>query len=118
MPTTGNPEFNRNCRAPMRNALGLALLSALGGVAHAETVLCQTEFEAVEGYGTNLDLVGQLGWQGVGSGGNGILDGVFPGRDNRCMSALRHPVRVTRTFWSISRAPPPRPPGAPRCNAG
>ena len=63
----------------MRHALGLALLVALGGTARADTVLYHTGFEAAEGYTTSLDLVGQRGWEGIGSGGNGILDGVFPG---------------------------------------
>jgi hypothetical protein len=39
-----------------------------------------TGFGASEGYNTNLDLVGQKGWRVVGSGGNGLLTGAFPGQ--------------------------------------
>jgi len=45
----------------------------------AAAIIYQTGFEAREGYTTNRDLVDQNGWIGDGSGGNGILDGVFPG---------------------------------------
>jgi hypothetical protein len=51
----------------------------LGFVASAasDTVLYETGFEAQEGYDLNLDLIGQQGWQGLGTGGNGLLTGFF-----------------------------------------
>jgi len=42
-------------------------------------VIYSTGFEASEGYDNNLDLAGQNGWRSAGSGGNGLLAGVFPG---------------------------------------
>ena len=39
----------------------------------------QTGFEPSEGYDTNKVLVGQKGWLGAGSGGNGLEGGFFPG---------------------------------------
>jgi hypothetical protein len=54
--------------------LVLAILAALLSVAPAQAVVVyQTGFEASEGYSTNADLVGQNGWVGCGSGGNGIV---------------------------------------------
>ena len=40
----------------------------------------RTGFEASEGYNLNLDLVGQNGWTNYGAGGNGLVNGVFPGK--------------------------------------
>ncbi len=48
--------------------------------AKAATVVYSTQFEAGEGYSTNLDLIGQNGWQGEGSGGNGIITSYFSGQ--------------------------------------
>jgi hypothetical protein len=54
---------------------GLALITS----ANATVVIYQTSFEPSEGYDTNADLVGQKGWLGAGSGGNGLVSGYFPG---------------------------------------
>ena len=80
MATTGNPRPGRGLGAALRVALGVVLLLAWGVTTRADRVLYQTGFEAAEGYRTDLDLVGQLNWEGIGSGGNGILDGVFAGQ--------------------------------------
>jgi hypothetical protein len=56
--------------------LVFALMAALLRVTPAEAVVVyQTGFETSEGYSTNADLVGQNGWVGFGSGGNGITTG-------------------------------------------
>jgi hypothetical protein len=52
----------------------------------------QTSFEASEGYTTNLDLVGQKGWVGVGSGGNGVVRGFFPGKGQQAFIGFRPPA--------------------------
>ena len=44
------------------------------------TNIFSTQFEPSEGYSIDLDLVGQNGWQGEGSGGNGILTNFFEDR--------------------------------------
>ena len=59
------------------------IIALLCGVPlHAATplsVVYRTGFEASEGYSTSLDLVGQQGWVGNGSGGNGLGTGLMPG---------------------------------------
>jgi hypothetical protein len=56
------------------------------------TVLYQTGFEPSEGYNTNLDLVGQRGWQGAGSGGNGIVSGFLPGTGHQAYVGFNPPL--------------------------
>lgn len=58
-------------------ALGLALALALSETAAAETVLYATGFEVSEGFVSGQPLVGQGGWRGDGSGGNGVTNGFF-----------------------------------------
>ena len=55
-------------------------------------MLYQTSFEASEGYSTNLDLVGQKGWIGAGSGGNGIVSGVFAGKGQQAYIGFSPPA--------------------------
>jgi len=59
---------------------GMVLALALITGANASVVIYQTSFEPAEGYNTNADLVGQKGWIGAGSGGNGLVSGRLPGR--------------------------------------
>ena len=51
---------------------GAALFHSVHLPAHA-LILYETGFERFEGYNPQLDLVGQSGWIGEGSGGNGII---------------------------------------------
>ncbi len=46
----------------------------------APTNVFFTQFEPVQGYSTNLDLIGQAGWLGDGSGGNGIVNNFIAGQ--------------------------------------
>lgn len=60
-----------------QRAVCLCILFGLGfaGVrptGAATTNIFSTQFEAAEGYSTTIDLVGQNGWLGFGSGGNGV----------------------------------------------
>lgn len=60
-----------------QHAVCLCILFGLGfaGVrptGAATTNIFSTQFEAAEGYSTTIDLVGQNGWLGFGSGGNGV----------------------------------------------
>jgi hypothetical protein len=60
--------------------LGLLLSCCLANAARAGiTNLYSTQYEAVEGYNRNLTLLGQNGWTGSGSGGNGLVTNYFPG---------------------------------------
>lgn len=45
----------------------------------APQVIYETGFEAAQGFNMSFPLAGQGGWQGYGSGGNGITSGFFPG---------------------------------------
>jgi len=55
-------------------AIALAVARQAGA---ALTNIFSTQFEATEGYNTNLDLIGQNGWLGFGSGGNGLEPNAF-----------------------------------------
>ena len=55
----------------------LVILSAVSGGAATPTVLFATGFERSEGYTNDFGLVGQGGWTGSGSGGNGIVTNFF-----------------------------------------
>lgn len=48
-------------------------------------------FEAVEGYSTDFDLVGQGPWTGFGSGGNGIVSDFFPGQGQQAYVGFSPP---------------------------
>jgi hypothetical protein len=61
------------------------------------TVIYQTGFEASEGYTINLDLVGQKGWLGAGSGGNGIGSGFFAGKGQQAYVGFSPPATTNDT---------------------
>ncbi|MBL9139329.1 MAG: hypothetical protein JNK85_25900 [Verrucomicrobiales bacterium] len=65
----------------LKGCLGLAIIWAGLGVSApgAQRVLYQTKFEASEGFNQDLTLIGQGGWVGYGSGGNGLVTGFFSG---------------------------------------
>jgi hypothetical protein len=56
--------------------------------------LYQTSFERNEaaGYNTNLDLVGQNGWLGVGSGGNGLVADFLIGKGQQAYVGYTPPL--------------------------
>jgi hypothetical protein len=58
----------------------------------AAALIYRTGFEVSEGYSTNRDLVGQKGWISSGSGGNGILGGVFPGEGQSAYVGFSPPL--------------------------
>jgi hypothetical protein len=55
-------------------------------------VVYSTGFEASEGYTANLNLVGQNGWVQVGSGGNGLITGEFPGQGQQAYIGFSSPA--------------------------
>lgn len=65
-------------------ALGVVVAGVIGllevNVACAATNVYSTQFETADGYNNNLDLVGQLGWIGEGTGGNGLTQGFITGQ--------------------------------------
>ena len=73
-------------------ALGLFLALCWTCAPAGATVLYQAGFEASEGYNTNLDLVGQKGWVGAGSGGNGIITGFLSGKGQQAYIGFTPPA--------------------------
>lgn len=66
---------------PHAVCLGILVGMVLAGVGPAgaavTTNIFTTRFEATEGYSTATNLVGQNGWLGFGSGGNGLVSDYF-----------------------------------------
>ena len=62
-------------------------------------VLYSTGFEKAEGYDPQLELMGQRGWVGVGTGGNGLVDSFFPGLGQQAFVGFSPP---TGTNLSLS----------------
>ncbi|MBX3747502.1 MAG: S8 family serine peptidase [Verrucomicrobiae bacterium] len=56
-------------------------------------VLYETRFERLEGFNPALPLVGQGGWMGDGTGGNGIVDSAFFGLGQQAFVGFRPPTR-------------------------
>jgi hypothetical protein len=91
--------------------LFVTLLSAATGRAGI-TTLYSTQFEAAEGYNANLDLIGQNGWTGSGSGGNGLVTNYFPGVGGLQQAYIGYnpplPNEVFLSTWrAINLAPVP-----------
>jgi hypothetical protein len=63
------------------------------------TVIYQTGFEPSEGYDTNRVLVGQKGWLGAGSGGNGLEGGFFPGRGVQAFVGFSPPAAGDKNLF-------------------
>jgi hypothetical protein len=63
------------------------------------TVVYETHFEPSGGYNTNLDLIGQGGWTGAGSGGNGIVTEFFAGRGQQAYVGFSPPAPGDRTLF-------------------
>ena len=62
-------------------------------------VLYTTGFEKTEGFDSRLELMGQRGWVGVGTGGNGLVDGFFAGQGQQAFVGYAPP---TDTNLSLS----------------
>jgi hypothetical protein len=73
-------------------ALAVCVWTLLGAVSATAVIVYQTGFDAAEGYNTNLDLIGQKGWVGAGSGGNGIVSGFLPGANQQAYIGFSPPA--------------------------
>jgi hypothetical protein len=80
-----------NCSSVVFRCIGL-LLGAMACASAQATLIYQTSFETSEGYHTNADLVGQQGWRGAGSGGNGITEGFFPDKGQQAYIGFSPPA--------------------------
>jgi hypothetical protein len=90
-----------------RFIFALTLCASLQLAHGASTVIYRTGFETNEGYNYNFELIGQRGWTGAGTGGNGITRdsnqqaylGLFPPTsDSETSSSVWKPIDL---------APPP-----------
>ncbi len=70
----------------------VALILALNPRCVASALVYSTAFEASEGYNASVDLVGQRGWRGEGSGGNGLLTSFFPGHGQQAYVGYAPPA--------------------------
>ena len=59
---------------------GVAFASVGPAAATVTTNIFSTQFEVAEGYSTTTNLVGQNGWLGFGSGGNGLVPDYIVGQ--------------------------------------
>ncbi len=77
-------------------------LAFLGGVigivglqlsaAAITTNLYSTQFEAAQGYNSASNLVGQAGWVGDGTGGNGLVNDFIPGQGQQAYIGFNAPT--------------------------
>ena len=68
-----------------------------------ERVIYQTGFEFAEGYNPDLLLVGQQGWVGVGTGGNGLLAGAIPESGWQAYIGFSPPSKPTEAYFNVLR---------------
>jgi hypothetical protein len=85
----------------LANVLSVALSTA-GCLLAQTTVLYETQFEPAEGYNANLDLAGQRGWFMEGTGGNGLIDGLFTALGQQAYIGFTPPTDTNR-FTSVWR---------------
>ncbi len=94
-PTDRTPSPGRG----LGTLLGLLVAWLLNCSPAGGTVLYQTSFEHSEGYDTNLDLVGQAGWVGIGSGGNGVVTGFPAGKGQQAYIGFSPPATNETTLY-------------------
>ena len=83
-------------------SLATVVLCSVGSLFAQSTVLFETDFEPSEGYDPQKDLAGQRGWVLQGSGGNGLLQDIFPGFGQQAYIGFQPPTD-TNTFTSVWR---------------
>ena len=86
--------------------LTLLLLAGSSGPARSASIFTNvysTGFEAGEGYNTSLDLIGQNGWIGFGSGGNGLVTNFFPSLGQQAYIGYAPPASTNDDVLSVWR---------------
>jgi hypothetical protein len=71
--------------------------------ARAENVIYSTDFEFASGYDPERTLIGQDGWVGYGSGGNGLVSDFFEGLGQHAFIGYTPPEQNTNDFLSVYR---------------
>jgi hypothetical protein len=88
---------------PLFALLFLASSSLPARSASIFTDVYSTGFEASEGYNLSLDLIGQSGWTGFGSGGNGLVTNFFPGLGQQAYIGYVPPASTNDDVLSVWR---------------
>jgi len=82
---------------------GLILVPLLVAAQGTGTNVFFTGFEASEGYDTRYTLVGQQGWLGMGTGGNGLVEDFFPGQGQQAYIGYWPPEHSNETETIVWR---------------
>ena len=90
---------------------GGMLLPAHAAGTNEPVVVYWTGFDAAEGYDLNQALRGQQGWQGEGSGGNGLVEDFFEGWGQQAFIGYTAPAPKddVLSLWRPFEAPAPDP---------
>lgn len=92
---------------PLLAGIGVLLAAST----RASTNVYFTRFEASEGYDTAYTLMGQAGWLGEGTGGNGLVNGFFPGEGQQAYLGYWPPLTTNEQqtlVWQPLRFDPVR----------
>lgn len=105
---TSPPRKQRIPDATARRLHGLAvwwltLALPVSSLRADSTNLFFTAFERAEGYDTNYTLIGQNGWLGTGTGGNGLVPDFFPGEGQQAYIGYWPPLQTNETETIIWR---------------
>ncbi|GIX50077.1 MAG: hypothetical protein KatS3mg132_271 [Limisphaera sp.] len=105
---TSPPQKQRFLDATARRLHGLAVcwlalaLQAMSLRADSTNLLF-TAFERAEGYDANYTLIGQNGWLGTGTGGNGLVPDFFPGEGQQAYIGYWPPLQTNETETIVWR---------------
>ncbi len=91
---------NRLIRLGWSCVIGASLLAAACACLAATNVF-STRFEVAEGYTNTLDLVGQNGWQGAGSGGNGLVNDFIAGEGQQAYIGFSPPDEIAADHFFV-----------------
>lgn len=83
----------------------VTMMSFVSGtqLAIAQTTVYSTGFERSEGYDPEITLIGQGGWVGYGTGGNGILTNFLEGLGQQAYIGYTPPEDTNSNFFSVFR---------------
>lgn len=101
---SGRGGLGRQWLALMLMLMPMLIVSGFGlrAAAAEERVLYETRFESGEGFDEELTLIGQGGWVGWGTGGNGLVSGFFPGEGQHAFIGFVAPTE-TEEFLNVWR---------------
>lgn len=84
------------------SVLVVGVVSLLGfNLSRAATNVYSTQFEHAAGYTNTLDLVGQLGWVGEGTGGNGLTEGFITNQGQHAYVGFTAPASTNESRLEV-----------------